>query len=766
VTAEDLFCTLVAAGDLSEVAAALRDYEEQHPDVEWVPVGNRQANRGVIEVSADAGRALVERVTNAIDAVLEAEHDSHGGVPECRSPKEAASAWLGVPEDGLAEMTTGQRRRLADRVALTIVDGGERDARIVEVRDAGTGIAPQSMPATILSLNESNKIRKHYVAGTYGQGGSSTFAVSRHTLIASRAREQQVVGFTVVRFLDLPADEFKTGHYVYAMQAGTVLQAAVGLEEFPQGTLVRHLGYDLSRYPSPLGPSSIYGLLNTVLFDPIMPVWLDSRLHGYRRVIKGSRNALNGAVDEGDAERRGPALSHNVRLYYVTLGEFGRIGIEYWVLEPPTRDNKRPSAAFVNPSRPILLTLHGQTHAELSQVLVRKAAELAYLTQRLICHIDCNHLSPDAKRALFVSNREDARRGIVYEMIEQELVKALRSDDELTRLNAEAREHGQRQQDETARQQMRREIARLLRVHGLEVTEPAGPEVANSDSDAERPTHPRVPRPRPEPLELHEPPTYVRIIWPEGEAINFHPEQRRYVRVEMDAHSSYHDANHPENSRVNVALVGAGVRSCGSTPLQGGRMRLILEATATAVVGEIGAIRVELSRPGMPVLADERPFQIVAIPPAHQGRRRIALPPFDVRPVEGPDDPQWSNLSWPDEIAQVAFTSETENGQLVVYYSTVFPRFSAQQQTFEGRDPALAVSFVRRYEIWLAVHSFLRSQDEQAQSDTRTLREMGEEEAEAVEVRERQERCRVAVLASLFAAREVQMPAVAEPEVE
>src|SRR5207249_5188262 len=166
-----------------------------------------------------------------------------------------------------------------------------------------------------------------YLAGTYGQGGSATFAVSRYTLIASRTAGQGTVGFTVVKFLDLPAEEYKTGHYVYLTTNGVITEAdAAGLDFVPR-TLARHMGYDLSRYSSPLGPTSIYGLLNEVLFDPVLPVWLDSRLHRYRRVIKGSRNALNGAVDEGDAQRRGPALSHNVRLYYVTLGEFGRIGI-------------------------------------------------------------------------------------------------------------------------------------------------------------------------------------------------------------------------------------------------------------------------------------------------------------------------------------------------------------------------------------------------------------------------------------------------------
>ena len=763
MNARQLFDALNAATTSREVEAALAEYERTNAErVGWTPVGDRPNNRGIIEVSADPGRALVERVTNAVDAALEAEHQRRNGRPECRSPKEAASAWFNVPEGGLSELTPAQRRALANRVTVTLLPGDGREARVVVVRDTGIGLTPAEMPQTILSLNASNKIRKHYLAGTYGQGGSATFAVSDYTFIASRPEGQNTVGFTVVKFLDLPAEEYKTGHYVYLTTEGAVTEAdATGLD-FEQGTLARHIGYDLSRYASPLGPGSIYGLLNEVLFDPVLPVWLNSELHGYRRVIKGSRNALNGAVDEGDADRRGPRLDHRVRLYYVTLGDFGRIGFEYWVLERPTRENRKPSAAYANPSRPILLTLNGQTHAELSQVLIRKAAELPHLTQRLICHIDCNYLTADAKRALFVSNREDARRGIVYETIEQELVRVLKSDDELKRLNAEAREQRAHEQDEEVRQQMRREVARLLRIQGMPVGEDVGAELGGGGQTEDRPRPEPRPRPAPPPIELHEPPTFIRIVWPADESVELYAGQRRYLRVETDANSTYHDANHPDRSRTNLVVTGEGIRLVGSTPLQGGRLRLILEALPNVPLGAVGNIRVELSRPGLPVLADERLTIIIERPPAHEGRRRTTLPPFDVVPVDGPDDPQWASQGWPDDPRDVAFSWEMEAGEMIVYYSTVFPKFVARLQNLEQRNPALAESFRTRYGIWLAVHSFLALEDERQGEQSQPVRQQAEEDAEAVEVRDRKERTRVATLAALFAAREVQIPVAAE----
>lgn len=749
MTLDRLFAALRNATSTSEVATALN---EADLDWQWRPVGNRENNRGTIEVAADPGRSLVERLTNGMDAVLELEHTLHNGVPDCRSPKDAAAAWLGVPETGLSGMSPAERQRLAKRISVTLLEGDGRNKRVVEVADRGIGIPVDQMASTILSLNEGNKLTKHYLAGLYGQGGSSTFAVSDYTLIASRAGDDEPVVFTVVKFHDLPPDLFRTGHYVYmTMPEATLPTALVPADEFPRGTVIRHVGYDLTGYPSPLGPNSLYGLLNTVLFDPVLPVWLDTRVHNYRRVIKGSRNALNGAVDEGDERRSGPTLAHSVRLFFVQIGEFGRVGIEYWVLEVPTRENKVPSAAFVNPKKPIVLTLNGQNHAELSQVLIRKHAELPYLTQRLICHIECNYLTPAAKRFLFVSNREDARRGIVYNMIERELVSTLRSDDELTRLNNEARERGAREQDQAVQQQMRTEVARLLRIHGLNLTEPVGSEITATADQPDQPTRPRRGRRQLVPLAIQDPPTYIRLLWDDEEPVAFYPEQRRYLRVETDAPSHYHDPNDPGRSRVNCIVHAAGLRLVGSTPLSGGRMRLIVDAAADATLGATGTLRIELSRAGLETLSDQRPCSIVPRPPTQPSSRRVTLPPFDVRPVDGPDDPMWSQLGWPDDTSKVASTAEMEQGTLVVYFSTVFPKYAAKRRTLERQDPSAAESFTARYKIWLAVHSLLLHADQEA-----TARGPELPETEPDSELERAERNRIATLACLFAAREVQ----------
>jgi hypothetical protein len=386
------------------------------------------------------------------------------------------------------------------------------------------------------------------------------------------------------------------------------------------------------------------------------------------------------------------------------------------------------------------------------------------VSQRLICHIDCNHLSPTSKRQLFVSNREVQRDVKVRELIQQELVKALRSDDILSKLNDEARRQGVQEQDENAIQQMRNEVARLLRIHGVDLGQAAGGGSGSGQGHV-RPTERRRTSRQPEPIELHEPPTFIRFLWDEEEVISFYPEQRRYLRIITDANSTYHNPNAPATSRINI-IVGDQLVFRGSTPLQGGRMRAIVEGSNSAQAGHTGVLRVELTRPGLPVLVDERPYRIVSVPESRPADRRASLPPFKTVAVNGPDDPKWTQLGWPDNPALTASEADMEEGTLVIYYSTVFPKFAGQRHAFENRDSTLATSFAKRYEIWLAVHSLLYYQDHQGAAAEQQLQtsEAGadgaqrvQEDPDLAQERERQERCRIAILSSLFAAREVQM---------
>jgi hypothetical protein len=753
----ELLAALLSATNTQQVEAALTAYFVANPGTGFQPVGRRPNNRGAIEVASDAGRSLIERVTNVLDALLELEHDRHGGTPTCRSPREAGSAWLGVPEkEGLSALTNKQRQDLAARAVVRLEPGEGSQSRLVTVIDKGIGIEPDQLERTILSLNESNKIQKHYLAGTYGQGGSSTFAFCKYAVIVSRRFGSDRVGFTLVKYEDLPAKDFKTGRYVFLVRDDAPLEVPATEGYIEHGTVVRHFGYDLTGYTSALGSKSVYGILGRIMFDPVSAIRFENRVHNWNRTIKGARNALNGAVDDGDDDTKGPTLDHHIPMFNVDLGDYGSIGIEYWVLARPEvakgKKRTKPAENFVDAAKPVILTHNGQNQGELTGKIIKDAkdgADLPFLqTQgRLICHVNCDRLSPNAKRMLFSSTREQSREGYMLERIKSELIGALKADDELVRLNEEAREQSLKEKDEDAQKNMRRQVAKLLRIAGA-VLEQAGGTKDAKDGDKEAKLRP--PRVKPLPIEPKDPPTFVRIVWDNEKEMPFYAGQRRYVRVETDANSDYHDADDPGASRLNIA-VGDDLRVFGTSPLKGGRMRIGVECLESVVVGSTGSIRIELYRKGLPTLSDEREYGIVEPPEPKEQERRSTLPDFEVIAVSGPEDDNWEYIcDDPDdsEVGRHASNFVMNGGKLHVYYSEAFPRFATGVRRFEQQNEALAASFRSRYEMWLAVHSLLMYQETESEGAPSLPEDAAKEMG-------RQERARLAVIAAMVASQEV-----------
>src|SRR5438093_10204343 len=80
----------------------------------WRPVGDNEANYGLINIGSDPGNALIERVTNALDGVIEREalrqlgKKKQGTVPA--SPREAVELWFRVPGGRVANLGDPAKR--------------------------------------------------------------------------------------------------------------------------------------------------------------------------------------------------------------------------------------------------------------------------------------------------------------------------------------------------------------------------------------------------------------------------------------------------------------------------------------------------------------------------------------------------------------------------------------------------------------------------------------------------------------------------------
>jgi hypothetical protein len=400
--AKELLVALACTRDLQEAQRITERLEREH-DFRWRAVGDRENNYGSINMGSDPGVAFVERVTNAIDAVVERE--AMRRLPKMKgkalpaSPREASEMWLKVPGGRVAGLDIKARQTLANEVVIKLLTSGQKKYPTVEVRDSGIGLTPSIMPRTILSIGEGNKIDKPYLSGAYGQGGSTVLAFSpQGTLFVSRrqpdllAGEEDLVGVTFARFNPLDAAKNKNGRFEYLVQPNNEVPA---LEPalLPNairapGTSVIHFQLQIPQYASrmtqPTG--SMWWLMQNSLFDPVMPFWLEEHRQPWieegakadRRTIAGNYTRLM------DVKQEHIEHHDSVDVRVVHLGSQTGVKVNYWVAR---HDDANPTAqpidAYVDPYRPICFTFNGQTHGFEERRFISDRLNLPYLTKFL-----------------------------------------------------------------------------------------------------------------------------------------------------------------------------------------------------------------------------------------------------------------------------------------------------------------------------------------------------------------------------------------------
>lgn len=400
-----LFENLKKATKRSEIKKILRMLTKRHGGT-WRLVGDR-ANYPTIHMASIPISSVVERLTNAIDAQLEAVALSSPRIVEdCRSPRRLVEKRYGIEGGYLTSIGRARsgRERLVEEtgVRITMRDGDAQDTPTIDVTDKGIGVARDEFPETLLSLNRDNKISKWYLMGRFGQGGSTTYRFSEYTVMISRRRLSRNdldshVSFTIVKYREARVGE-KDGQYVYLVRQSDQLPFSIPADkvDFEGGTLVRHIDYDVGKKYF----LDMYGHLETYLFDPVLPFWLREERswetnRGQGRRIFGSRDRLDrtDSVEENDEFLASP--NHR---------DLGSVFVRFWVFRRGTE--KKEKLTFIDPYNPIVVTYLGQTHAKLPRRILATDCRLPNLYKDLVVQIDCDNITDKGRRVMFTSTRE------------------------------------------------------------------------------------------------------------------------------------------------------------------------------------------------------------------------------------------------------------------------------------------------------------------------------------------------------------------------
>lgn len=711
----------------------------------WHPYGGNNSNYSSVGLGTKSGRSLTERITNAIDAVLEDRASTSPSKPS--SPQRAASEWFGRPVTGADsglyswEYSDGQYDR---KVAVVLLRSESENAPTVDVLDHGIGLSAEQFPKTILSLQSGNKLDKKYLLGAFGQGGSSTLAFSEYAFILSRSKKQPShLAFTLIRILNL-GDDYKEDCYAYLATRdanGNVvvpsveftsddlpiyfnLPGKIKMVKFKHGTLVRHYSYklqDLSGTLSPQ-PGNLYHFLHFSMFDTLLPFRvIDLREDGKEKdeVVKGSRNRLmfyaeKGAEDE-DATGRTQLKHYRPMEFVAPVGYEPCVGIEYWVVfnqekrSGEYRLRKDSSALYVQKKYPIVGTMNGQAQGELSAQLLRDMG-LSLISRYIVIHIDSTKVPTKIRRELFATTREGFKEGPVLASIMQVLEKMLREDGKLFELEKELTEKITSKEAETANEEVRKQITKLLidagftaKVDGQALSEGKGESlrIPREKPNAPRVIDPLVTLPFPDvtKFEIVTPKPVMRIRLNDSETI----------LVETDG-----DAEFDRKSLVSIRLDPNLLEVASKSPLRGGRIRWRLRAVENAQPGATGKIHVAITRLDGTQITDSVDYEILPETEKPTKQNKGNVPPFDVRPVSPDEDTWrlivWSNLEETDEkIKSVAYKPIIQSdGAIIVYYSTVFPPFNYQVEKLKLQSEALLNLFETNYKIWIGYHAILQ----------------------------------------------------------
>ncbi len=616
---KDLLVKLARSRSLADAADFVALLEREH-GFKWRPVGDREGNYGSINIGSDPGHALVERVTNAIDAVIEREairrlqmKKKPKAIPD--SPREAVEDWFGVPGGRVANLPVQaskgakgpKRQALADDVVIRILDGSTKKQPTIEIRDRGVGLTPRLVPHTIVGLNETNKIDKPYLAGAYGQGGSTALAFSPGgALIVTRRQpdllegDTDEVAVTFVRYNELDAKKNKNGRFEYLVLPSNEVAGIPpeSLADADPGTTVVHFNMNIQQYSARLTQltGSLWWLLQNTMFDPVLPFWAEERREAMldregqeadRRTIAGNYTRL--MDDKKDKVEYQSSV--DVKLGDAELGT--TVKVNYWVLRAsPDNRGGTPIEAYVDPYRPISFTFNGQTHGTEERRFIAERLSLPYLSKYLIIQVELDHLSASARRQLLSTTRDRLKQLPLFDSMREAICAALSEDEELVRLDRDRKERLLSKHSEAEQAKMRERFARLMERFK------AGADVfakgKGASNTGRKPSTPgsRVPL---APLPTKDEPTFIRIANTQ-KPMPLRLDRHGLIRLESDAPDGYLGTH--VHAKLTLGCDPEGIITMESkSDFSGGRSRMTVRPTDKAKDGDSGTLTVFLFTP-------------------------------------------------------------------------------------------------------------------------------------------------------------------------
>lgn len=437
-----LFMKLFTAGTESELEAIIAKEASLFANENWVPVGDNESNYGIIEnQQSNPIAALVEKVTNSIDAILTKKCLKSGVKPDSpeapRSMEEAIRRFY--PDYKQWDLPTF-RRKQAEEIQV-IADGPPRNTSVI-IYDNGEGQHPEDFGNTFLSLVRGNKNKIMFVQGKYNMGGSGAIVFcgkKGYQLIASKKFDGSgMFGFTLVRehpFAKGEAETKKNTWYEYWKLDGKIpafdLKGDLDLKllnrRFKTGSIIKMYSY---QFPSGYSgfAQDLNQSLNEFLFEPVLPIYTVDKKERYpnNKVLEldlfGLKRRLEGEEDYVD--------DHFSETYVDEL--FGEMKVTCYVFKAKagnndvkkTKENIR--ARYFKNNMSVMFSINGQAHGHFTSEFITRQLKFNLLKDYLLINVDCTKMKYEFRKELFMASRDRLKEGDEARELRDYLGKKLR----------------------------------------------------------------------------------------------------------------------------------------------------------------------------------------------------------------------------------------------------------------------------------------------------------------------------------------------------
>lgn len=443
---ETLFWDLYNSHDENEITKIISENAIFENSENWRPYGDNKGNFGTFESQQNHPvPALIEKITNSIDAILIKECKLKGLDPKSKeapnSMKKAVELFYDVKDGEIGELDPKSRRELAENIQVLAF--GDKTQPSIVIYDNGEGQNPENFGNTFLSLHRNNKTNIHFVQGKYNMGSTGAVVFcgeNKYQLIASKRHPDfelnGELGFTLVRRHPLTKEEeFEYGKatwYEYfcpnsKIPSFPIDSIDIGLKNrlFTSGSIVKLYSYQLPRGSRSDITLDLWRDLNQFMFNlPLPLVVFEKRDYAGKtpdKPLLGNRTRI--AIDDRNKVEK--IIQFNIP----PNSAVGEVNIEAIIF-----DKGVDHSEFIK-NKSIIFTLNGQVHGFEGQSFISQDLGFSLLKKHLLIHVDCTKIPTSIRQDLFMSNRTHLKQGPKTENLRDVIIEVLRKSEQLKEIN-------------------------------------------------------------------------------------------------------------------------------------------------------------------------------------------------------------------------------------------------------------------------------------------------------------------------------------------